>query len=232
MLHQTTLFLINTLNTIENEAIRMETEKLRIYDEHRVAQGIASRQTIHEQGYWHETFHCWVIGREDDKDLIYLQLRSDDKKDFPGLFDITAAGHLLADESVKDGVREVREELGLKVSFNELIPLGTIKDQLAIGDFLDNEHCHCFLYHKNNNHDETFELQKEEVSGMAKVDFRELVALVVGEKERVAVRGFMSTLKGRRDFKKEIGLTDLVPHSSPYWQNIIEQIELVLTRRS
>ncbi|WP_051041723.1 NUDIX hydrolase [Planococcus halocryophilus] len=126
----------------------METEKLRIYDEHRVAQDIASRQTIHEQGYWYETFHCWVISREDEKDMIYLQLRSEDKKDFPGLFDITAAGHLLADETVKDGVREVREELGLKVSFNELISLGTIKDQLAIGGFLDNEHCHCFLYHK------------------------------------------------------------------------------------
>ncbi|MGB6409093.1 MAG: NUDIX domain-containing protein, partial [Planococcus donghaensis] len=141
----------------------METESLRIFDEHRVAQGEASRKTVHEKGYWHETFHCWVVSREDEKDMIYLQLRSEDKKDFPGLFDITAAGHLLADETVKDGVREVREELGLKVSFNELISLGTIKDQLAIGGFLDNEHCHCFLYHKKNNHDKTFELQKEEV---------------------------------------------------------------------
>ncbi|WP_051041724.1 hypothetical protein [Planococcus halocryophilus] len=65
---------------------------------------------------------------------------------------------------------------------------------------------------------------------MAKVDFKELAALVAGEKERVEVRGFMSTLEGRRDFKKEISLTDLVPHSSLYWQNIIEQIKLVLRR--
>ena len=208
----------------------METEKLRIYDEHRVAQGVASRQVVHEKGYWHETFHCWVVSREKDQDLIYLQLRSRDKKDFPGLFDITAAGHLLADESVKDGVREVSEELGLKISFNELIPLGTTKDQLAIGDFLDNEHCHCFLYFKKDNNDHTFELQKEEVSGIAKVDFEEFAALISRAKDRVEVEGFISTLEGKETFKKEISLTDLVPHSALYWQNIIEQIELVLRR--
>ncbi|ANU24567.1 NUDIX hydrolase [Planococcus donghaensis] len=207
----------------------METENLRIYDEHRVAQGVASRQVVHEKGYWHETFHCWVVSREKDRDMIYLQLRSNDKKDFPGLFDITAAGHLLADETVKDGVREVREELGLRVEFNELFPLGTIQDQLAIGNFVDNEHCHCFLYRKKDNYDETFELQKEEVAGMAKVDFRELAALIARENERIEVEGFLSTLEERQYFKKEISLTDLVPHSTGYLEKIIEQIEIALT---
>lgn len=208
----------------------METEKLRIYDEHRVAQGVASRQMVHEKGYWHETFHCWVVSRENDQDLIYLQLRSRDKKDFPGLFDITAAGHLLAEESVENGVREVREELGLNVSLNELIALGTIKDQLKKDKFIDNEHCHCFLYRKNDNNDEAFELQEEEVSGIAKVDFEEFAALIARAKDRVEVEGFISTLEGKETFKKEISLTDLVPHSTLYWQNIIEQIELVLRR--
>ncbi|MGB6406438.1 MAG: hypothetical protein WBF39_03115, partial [Planococcus donghaensis] len=70
----------------------------------------------------------------------------------------------------------------------------------------------------------------EEVSGMAKVDFKELTALVSGGKKRIEVEGFLSTLESRRDFRKEIGLTDLVPHSSLYWPNIIEQIKLVLRR--
>ncbi|WP_050789214.1 NUDIX domain-containing protein [Planococcus donghaensis] len=139
---------------------------------------------------------------------------------------------MLADETVQDGVREVREELGLRVEFNELIPLGTVKDQLLIGNFNDNEHCHCFLYRKKDNYDETFELQKEEVSGIAKVDFRELAALVSGGKTKIEVEGFLSTLEDRQYFRKEIGLTDLVPHSSLYWQIIIEQIELVLIQRS
>ncbi len=202
----------------------METEKINIYDEHGKQQGIATRQAVHQKGYWHETFHCWVVSRQDDRDVIYLQLRSEGKKDFPKLFDITAAGHLLAGETVEDGIREVREELGLEVDFEELIYLGMIKDQLAINNFLDNERCHCFLYKGRENIDDTFELQLEEVSGMAKLEFEELTALIKGEKEEVQVEGFEITGNGRKIVKKMIGLRDLVPHSPEYLKKITELI--------
>src|SRR5690606_17538691 len=123
----------------------MEMEKLRVYDEHGNPQGIETRQAVHELGLWHETFHCWIVGRRNNRDTVYLQLRSEAKKDFPGLFDITAAGHLLADETVEDGVREVKEELGLEVEFDKLIHLGMVKDQMEMPGFIDNERCHCFL---------------------------------------------------------------------------------------
>ncbi|TWT04443.1 NUDIX domain-containing protein [Planococcus sp. CPCC 101016] len=202
----------------------METEKISVYDEHGSQQGIATRQAVHEKGYWHETFHCWVVSRQDGRDVIYLQLRSEGKKDFPGLFDITAAGHLLADETVEDGVREVREELGLEVNLEELIYLGIIKDQLAIDDFLDNERCHCFLYKGRGNIDDTFKLQLEEVSGMVKLEFEELSALIKGEKEEVQVEGFEATMNGRNMLKKMISLKDLVPHSPEYLKKITELI--------
>ena len=86
----------------------MEEELLRIFDSNRNAIGTAPRHEVHRFGYWHETFHCWFICREEGIDYIYLQIRSESKKDYPGLLDITAAGHLLATETVHDGVRSER----------------------------------------------------------------------------------------------------------------------------
>lgn len=209
----------------------METENIRIYDEKGNPEGIAARQAVHEKGYWHETFHCWLAGRQDGRDVIYLQLRSKNKKDFPRLFDITAAGHLLADETVEDGIREVREELGILVDFDELTLLGMVKDQMALSGFIDNERCHCFLYNELENIDLRFELQVEEVSGMAKLDFGAFAALVLGERERVAVEGFEIAPDGRKQtFKKDISLRDLVPHSAVYLERIIELIGQELKR--
>lgn len=203
----------------------METEKLRIYDEQGTQQGTATRQEVHEKGYWHETFHCWLAGRQHNREVVYLQLRSQDKKDFPKLFDVTAAGHLLADETVEDGIREVQEELGMGVDFAELIPLGLIRDQLVLPGFIDNERCHCFLYHDLENIDAKFKLQVEEVSGMAKLDFEAFADLVRGKKEKVKVEGFEVTVNGdRRTFERSIGLEDLVPHSNEYLKTIIELI--------
>lgn len=208
----------------------METEKLRVCDEHGHPQGIETRQAVHEHGFWHETFHCWMVGWRNSRDTVYLQLRSEAKKDFPGLFDITAAGHLLADETVEEGVREVKEELGLKVEFDKLIHLGMVKDQMEMPGFIDNERCHCFLYPMPNNHDFRFELQLEEVSGMGEVDFEALAGLFMGKEEEVEIDGFIAKPDGHSLFKKRIGLKDIVPHSSSYLEKIIYLIRQELNR--
>src|SRR4051794_30055162 len=88
----------------------MEVEKLRIFDENHNQIGIATRDEVHKLGHWHETFHCWIVGKESGINTIYFQIRSAVKKDYPSLLDITAAGHLSSDETVKDGIREVQEE--------------------------------------------------------------------------------------------------------------------------
>lgn len=103
-----------------------EQEKLKIFDDNKNLLGLATRSDVHRIGYWHEAFHCWFISKEQGINYIYLQLRSKNKKDYPNLLDITAAGHLLADETVEDGVREIKEEIGIDVAFKELVKLGVI----------------------------------------------------------------------------------------------------------
>lgn len=209
----------------------MEAEKINIYTESNQYLGMAAREDVHRQGYWHQTFHCWFISQKDGKDWIHLQLRSSAKKDFPNLFDITAAGHLLVNETAEDGVREVEEELGLAIAFEDLIPLGVIKDQIHQEGFIDNEHCHNFLYLAKENSDLRFELQKEEVAGMVSADFQAFSELCTGKRAQAAVEGFKMADDGTAEpFAKTIRKTDLVPHSQSYLEQVAVRLKQVLEK--
>ncbi|WNQ12825.1 NUDIX domain-containing protein [Paenibacillus aurantius] len=54
---------------------------------------------------------------EQGEPCLLLQRRHPGKDTYPGLFDITAAGHLEAGENVSDGIRELKEELGTDLFF-------------------------------------------------------------------------------------------------------------------
>ena len=75
---------------------QLEDEWLNTFNDRHVKIGVESRTNVHAQGLWHETFHCWFVKLVDIEPHLYFQQRSEVKKDFPCLFDITAAGHLLA----------------------------------------------------------------------------------------------------------------------------------------
>lgn len=154
----------------------MESEVLTVFDDQRNPIGRAERGEVHRLGLWHETFHCWFISKEPEKVSLYLQLRSADKKDYPNLLDITAAGHLLESENVRDGIREVKEEIGFDISYDDLMFLGIVEYCAAREGFMDNEFAHVYLHEIVNGWD-GFTLQKEEVSGMVKVDFYEFQKL-------------------------------------------------------
>src|SRR5690606_31139723 len=133
----------------EEENRLMESETLRIFDQHHKHIGETSREAVHTNGHWHETFHCWFVSREDGTDYIYLQIRSEEKKDYPNMLDTTVAGHLLADEALCDGTREIKEELGLNVPYADLVSLGIIEDRIIHEDFIDYEFVNAFLYKKS-----------------------------------------------------------------------------------
>lgn len=204
----------------------MDEEMIMACEEEGTPTGIETREEIHKKGLWHETFHCWIVKIEDGTPYIHLQLRSTDKKDFPDLLDISAAGHILAHETVMDGVREIREELGITVEFEELVPLGVIKDQLVVKDFIDNERCHVFIYLTEEVLDDKFRFQQEEVTGIFKFNFQEFADLCTGAAKEIESEGGI-TADGQAS-PKSIALADLVPHGKSYLHQVIEGIQNVL----
>ncbi|MGV3487166.1 MAG: NUDIX hydrolase [Tuberibacillus sp.] len=203
----------------------MESEKLKVFDRNRKQIGVATREDVHKKGLWHETFHCWFLSREDGHIYIYLQLRSADKKDYPNLLDITAAGHLLADETVSDGLREVEEELGFKLEQEALTSLGVIEHSLRQEDFIDNEFCHVFLYYREDPIS-GFNLQKEEVSGMMKAEFQSFCDLWQGKSEEIRISGFLVNKDGKEEkVSKSVGKEQFIPGTDAYYKTLIERFQ-------
>lgn len=188
-------------------------EKIKVFNEQFQYIGIHSRGHVHSEGLWHETFHCWFV----DEDFVYIQKRSASKSDFPLLYDITAAGHIEADETVEDGVREIEEELGISVAFSDLISVGTIQDVIELTHFFDYEFAHVYLY-KGEFKAEEFILQEDEVESIYRIKRDDFIQLCFKEVEKVIGYCFFD------QEVCEIKLTDFVPHETFYFQAIAEKL--------
>lgn len=206
-------------------------EKINIYDEDGKYLGVTSRDEVHQKGYWHETFHCWIINRESRGNYIHFQIRSNQKKDYPNVLDISAAGHLRAGEIVSEGVREVREELGLTIPFKKLIPLGIIKDKIIQENMIDKELGHVFLYITSDKLEEKYHFQTDEVSGMMKVEcntFCKLWNEKISEAE--AERIFIGSDGEKKKIRKTIQKNHFLPHEDAYIKKVLALIEEKLSK--
>ncbi|MCY4070287.1 MAG: NUDIX domain-containing protein [Chloroflexi bacterium] len=187
------------------------SEQFDIYDESLVHIGVKSREAVHRDGDWHQVFHCWVIGRElDGGEFVILQMRNDDKDMYPGKVDISAAGHLEAGESVADGVREIEEELGLHVDFEDLVPLGR---RLGISQYrenLDCQICHVFFYECSWSLAD-YNYREDEVKGLLKLPLNEGIRLLAGEVDSVMVEAV-----GLGTDRVAIGADDFIPSVDHY----------------
>src|SRR5690242_19450425 len=117
----------------EEETGMHSQEYVDIFDTAMNYLGSASLDEVHAQGLWHQTFHCWLIKREEETYSLLFQRRGPLKKVHPNKLDITAAGHLMAGEAVEAGVRELNEELGLEKTYADLVPLGIRPETEVIG---------------------------------------------------------------------------------------------------
>lgn len=203
----------------------MESERLKIFDEDGNPIGVATREEVHARGLWHETFHCWFMAKEDDTHYLYLQIRSEQKKDYPNLLDITAAGHLLVNETVQDGVREVYEETGIAVSFEVLKPLGIMKYSVTREKLIDQERAHVFLYQDGITFTD-FRLQREEVAGMVRVRFADFYMFCLRKKEEVVIEGFKQNESGEKmPVLEKVGWEHFVPHEPSFYEEVVNRID-------
>lgn len=203
----------------------MDSELLTVFNENYEPIGVKTRGDVHKYGYWHEAFHCWFISKINNGVIIYFQLRSEHKKDYPNLLDITAAGHLLSSETVADGVREVKEELGVDVKLDELASLGMMRYVVHNTKIIDKEFAHVYL-HDYKNDINRFNVQREEVAGMFYAKFEDFFDLWMGNKKRISIQGFILDKFDKKIYlNRLVGREHFVPHDETFYVEVVENIK-------
>lgn len=194
-------------------------EMLDIFDEHMCWIGVRTREEVHREGHWHQTFQCWFVRRDGDETYVYFQRRHETKADFPGLLDITAAGHIGAGETREDGFREAEEELGVRLEPEDVHYLGCLRGSYRKGGFIDREFCHVHLY-RSELPNEAFRFQDGEVSALVRVKLDDARRLIAGETEAIEGAEFVPGAGAER--RIAIGPGDIVPHERAYYEEVFE----------
>ena len=91
----------------------MADERFDLVDEFCKPLGVTkARKLVHRDGDWHQAVHVWVLFH--DTWEVVMQQRNLDKDSWPGMWDISSAGHVVAGDGIlESAVRELQEELGL-----------------------------------------------------------------------------------------------------------------------
>ena len=85
------------------------------------------RQQVHIEGLWHRGVNVWIVN---SKGEILLQKRSPNKAKHPNMWHISCAGHVIAGDTPMDTcIKELKEELGVTVSKEQVQYLFTVKKE-------------------------------------------------------------------------------------------------------
>jgi isopentenyl-diphosphate delta-isomerase len=129
------------------------------------------KRDVHRDGDWHRASHVWIHSPAG----VLLQRRALCKESWPGLWDISVAGHVSSGESAVDAaIRETREEIGLTVVASDLHHLGTLRYQCVLrDDFIENEFHEVYLLRRALDLS-ALTLDAEEVAEVRWVSLRDL----------------------------------------------------------
>ncbi len=130
--------------------------------------GIVERSVAHAEGIRHRTSHIWLVREREGRTQVLLQKRAEGKDSYPGCWDTSSAGHIMAgDGPLETAVRELDEELGVRAGPEELrfagICLLSFDREFYGKMFRDRETAFLYVYDRDVRA-EDLKLQSSEVS--------------------------------------------------------------------
>ncbi|HLL61199.1 MAG TPA: NUDIX domain-containing protein [Candidatus Nitrosocosmicus sp.] len=170
---------------------------------------------------WIGTFNLWIIQRDPVPAIVY-QMRSPNSSWAPNKLDVTAGGHYSAGETIKNGLREVREELNKNYEYNQLLYSGK---KLNISLDIKGRERHNVVdvfFIEDNSSLNTYALEKKEVYALCACPIQELI--------KVHSSNYTFEVKAVDSSKKDI-MIQINKDSFPYnWDNYHFKIALLAQR--
>ncbi len=159
------------------------------------------KSDAHRLGLFHASVHIWLYTQNGE---VLLQKRADGKDTYPGLWDVSVAGHISTNESPKtSAIREISEEIGITIDSKELLFIGNyIAKKIPTPSIFDNEFHHIYITQLKTPMT-SLQLQQEEVSDIALIKLDELVDIL-------------------KDTERS---KEYVPHDKKYFEMIFKEIK-------
>ena len=183
--------------------------------------GQVSIDEIHQKGLWHQTVAFWLFNKE--KKIVYLQLRGPKNRVGPNTFDAPSGGHLSAGETKEDGVRELKEELGVDVNINNCFYLKMYKNIVHLPHYINNEFCHIYFV-KTDKCLTDFVLEEGEVFNLFEFPIEKTDSFLSGEEVEInsVTQKRKITLKDMNAFEERI--------KNNYYHDVFKSLQQIILK--
>lgn len=184
------------------------------------------RRLVHRDGDWHGALHVWMFRRRPSP-ALYVQLRGGSKDTAPGYLDATVGGHYASGEGPRQALREVREELGVGVEFDDLVPLGKRIATFRGGDIVNYELDDVFLL-PTELRPSDFTPDPSEVAGLYEIGLADVLRLFEEVDYACEVAGIRAGGEAAGDHLLVVDRHSFVPCADRYAYRVAVQIERLL----
>lgn len=143
-------------------------EQFDLYDLNKKVTGkVINRGDEVPSGYYRYVVHAVILN---SKGKMLIQRRSDNKKNWPSMWDISVGGCVVKGETPNEGIqRELKEELGIDYDFKAIRPVFTFSFSEGFDDF------YALFMDVDTS---SLTLQKEEVSDVKFASLSEIKELI------------------------------------------------------
>lgn len=208
----------------------MADELIDIFDENMNYLKTVSKYEAHAHGWWHKIFFCWIIRQaEDGRFKALLQLRNVHKRIGGGLLDASSAGHFSAGENLEQALcREVKEELGLELEFENIINFG-LGRRISGDDKIKNAEIVHKCYVLTTTKLDDLKLQREELDGIFELDFADAIALFSDKISQISISGLVFDENDSYiAVKKQVSVADFMDYGKTTYRDFFTSLQKIL----